>query len=77
MTSCSRVVDLLLDYLEGRLPVAVQADLERHLSSCPSCVSSVRTYRSTVSLLRSIREDDLPPALRTTLHAFLDQRARN
>jgi hypothetical protein len=34
----------------------------------------VRTYRSTVSLLRSLHEDDLPPELRLRLRAFLDRR---
>jgi anti-sigma factor RsiW len=77
MPSCSRLVSLLLDYLEERLPAEVRADLEGHLARCPNCVAYVRTYRSTVSLLHSLKEDDLPPELRTTLHAFLDRRTRN
>lgn len=70
---CSRVVSLLADFLEHRLPPATQTELQRHLDSCPSCLAQLRTYRSTVSLLRSLREEDLPPDLRRTLSAFLDQ----
>ena len=77
MGTCSKVVSLLLDYLEERLPEAERAGLEEHLSRCPNCVAYVRTYRSTVSLLRSLKEEDLPVELRTTLHAFLDHRTTN
>ena len=78
MTSpCAKVVDLLADYLEARLPPDVQADLERHLDDCPACVAHVQTYRSTVTLLRSLRDDDLPGELRTSLRAFLDRGSTN
>ncbi len=77
MSSCSRILDLLLDYLEGRLAPDVRAELDRHVARCASCVAYLRTYRSTVSLLESLREEDLPPELRTTLKAFLDERSTN
>jgi RNA polymerase sigma-70 factor (ECF subfamily) len=72
---CSRIVALLMDFLEGRLPPSLQADLDRHLAGCPACVVHLRTYRSTLSLLESLTEEDLPPELRTSLRAFLDLRA--
>ncbi len=74
MERCSRVVSLLLDYLEHRLPPDVQQGLDRHLAGCDVCMRQLRTYQSTVSLLRSIDEDDLPPELRLSLRAFLDQK---
>jgi anti-sigma factor RsiW len=77
MGSCSDLVRLLLDYIEERLPPAARAELDAHLSRCPNCVAYVRTYRSTVSLLHSLKEEDLPAELRMTLHAFLDERAGN
>jgi hypothetical protein len=40
-------------------------------------VVQVKTYRSTISVLRTIREEDLPAELRLTLHAFLDRGCRN
>lgn len=78
MHRCSRVVALLADYLERRLPPDVQAGLERHLAGCDLCVRQLRSYESTVSMLRSICEEDLPPELRLSLKAFLDEkRCRN
>lgn len=74
MACCSEVVNLLADYLDERLPNSTQRDLEQHLSGCPSCVAYLNTYRSTVSLLRSLAEDDPPPELRARLAAFLDHR---
>ena len=77
MPCCSRIVTLLADYLEGRLPSAIHQDLEHHLTGCPACVDYVNTYRSTVSLLGSLREDELPVELRSRLSAFIDDQSRN
>jgi hypothetical protein len=71
-------VALLADYLEHRLPPDLQAGLERHLSRCQLCLRQLRSYESTVSMLRSISEEELPPELRLSLKAFLDEkRCRN
>jgi hypothetical protein len=40
-------------------------------------VAQLKTYQSTVSLLRSIREEDLPAELRCTLKAFIDRNCQN
>jgi anti-sigma factor RsiW len=77
MKPCSEVIALLVDFLEGQLSPAAQAELERHLARCPTCVAQVRGYQSTVSLLHALGEQDLPAELRLTLRAFLDERARN
>ena len=74
MPHCSKVVSLLADYLEHRLAPDVQASLDRHLAACDVCLRQLRTYESTVSLLRSLRDDDLPPELRLSLRAFIDHR---
>jgi anti-sigma factor RsiW len=74
---CGSVVKLLADYLEGQLPAAMRAELETHLQKCPRCVAQLRTYESTVSLLRSLRDDELPPDLRLTVKSFIDARCHN
>jgi anti-sigma factor RsiW len=71
------VVALLADYLEGPLSDERHAELTRHLDDCYACLAQLQTCRSTVSLLRSLREGDLPSDLRLTLSAFLDQHADN
>jgi RNA polymerase sigma-70 factor (ECF subfamily) len=74
---CSRIVTLLSDYLDGRLPSDICSDLEQHLRGCPECTAFVGTFRSTVSLLQSLNEDDLPAELRLRLKAFLDDRCKS
>ena len=74
---CSRVVALLSDYLENRLPPDVRQDLERHLGGCNSCTTTLDTFRATVSLLKSLSEEDLPEELRLRLRSFLDTRCDN
>lgn len=74
---CLSVVSLLADFVERHLPPDVHADLEKHLSACPRCEAQLKTYQSTVSLLHSIREEDLPAELRCTLKSFLDRECGN
>lgn len=68
---------LLADFVERHLPPDVHDQLEQHLARCPRCVAQLNTYRSTISLLHSIREEDLPLELRSTLKAFIDRNCRN
>jgi len=74
---CGSVVKLLADYLERQLPSKLRAELEAHLQRCPRCVTQLRTYESTVSLLRSLQEDELPPELRLTVKSFIDAKCQN
>jgi anti-sigma factor RsiW len=74
---CHDLVGLLADFVEHQLPPEVHDELERHLARCPRCVTHLKTYQSTVSLLHSIKDEDLPPELRCTLKAFLSGRCRN
>jgi anti-sigma factor RsiW len=74
---CGSVVKLLADYLEHQLPTDVRAEFDAHIRSCPRCVAQLRSYESTVSLLRSLREDELPPELRLTVKSFIDAKCQN
>jgi anti-sigma factor RsiW len=70
-------VALLSDYIDGRLPADVCRELEQHLTGCSDCTTFVGSFRSTVTLLKSLNEDDLPEELRMRLKAFLDGRSTN
>jgi anti-sigma factor RsiW len=74
---CGSVVKLLADYIERQLPAALRAELETHLRKCPRCVAQLRTYESTVSLLRSLSDEELPPDLRLTVKSFIDAKCHN
>jgi anti-sigma factor RsiW len=74
---CADLVSLLADYVEHQLPCEIHQELERHLAECPRCVAQLKTYESTLSLLHSIRDEDLPKELRCKLKAFIDKRCCN
>ena len=74
---CGSVGKLLADYLERKLPPSIRAELETHLQKCPRCVAQLRTYECTVSLLRSLSDEDLPPDLRLTVKSFLDAKCHS
>jgi len=74
---CGSVVKLLADYLERQLAPSLRQELEQHLQKCPRCVAQLRTYESTVHLLRSLKEDELPPELRLTVKSFIDAKCHN
>ena len=74
---CHNLVNLLADYVERQLPPEIHAELEKHLARCPRCLTQLKTYETTVSLLRTIKEEDLPSELRWTLKAFIDRGCRN
>jgi anti-sigma factor RsiW len=75
--NCKNLVGLLADFVDHQLPPDVHAALERHLAACPRCVAQLKTYESTLTLLRTIKDEDLPAELRCTLKAFLDRNCRN
>ncbi len=74
---CGSVVKLLADYLERQLPGNLREEFEAHLQQCPDCVKQLRTYESTVSMLRSLRDDDLPADLRLRVKSFIDAKCHN
>lgn len=41
MRRCKEFVDVMPDYLEGRLDPDVAHDLDQHLADCPRCLDSM------------------------------------
>jgi anti-sigma factor (TIGR02949 family) len=74
---CGSVVKLLADYLERQLTPDLRAEFEAHLQECPGCVAQLRTYASTVSMLRALRDEDLPADLRLRVKSFIDAKCHN
>jgi len=52
--SCQAAVELVTDHLEAVLTPVVQALLEDHLRSCPTCAEYVRQVRVMVRALRRL-----------------------
>jgi anti-sigma factor RsiW len=73
--ACTEEVEIMTDYLEGALPEAEVARLERHLETCPGCTEYLGQMRTIAGSLGGLSEGSLSPAMRDELiAAFRDFR---
>jgi hypothetical protein len=68
---CTRIAELLGEYLEGTLPRDTAELLEWHLDGCGPCIAFVNTYRGTIDAARTLRKVEIPRELKSRLIAFL------
>ena len=48
--TCQQIIDFMMAYLDGELPVREREIFERHLTICPDCVNYLSSYRTTLKL---------------------------
>ena len=65
---CREFVELVTDYLEGRLPETEQARFEAHLAECDGCAGYLADIRGVVG---SLHETPAPPADAATRESLL------
>ena len=65
---CRQAVELMTDYLEGRLSRAERRRFEAHLARCPNCTEYLAQLRETIRLTgQAAVPEDLQPELRDDL----------
>jgi anti-sigma factor (TIGR02949 family) len=68
---CKELVEVVTDYLEGRLPPQDVRRFEEHLEECEGCVNYLDQMRQTIRLVGLLREEDVPrEAAERLLEAF-------
>ena len=73
--SCQEVVEVITDYLEGRLPPEDVAIFDAHLALCDGCQWYLDQMRTTIAAVGRIEDEAVPAELRdTVLAAFRDRR---
>jgi anti-sigma factor RsiW len=72
--SCREVVEIVTDYLEGKLDPDVARRLEAHLQLCPPCVEYVQQVRTTARLAAA-SDVELHPDREALLRTFRQFRA--
>ena len=71
--SCQQVVELVTDYLEGRLSRRDRRRFEQHLSACDGCTAYVEQMRLTLRTLGKLTERDISKKAKAELmDAFRD-----
>jgi predicted anti-sigma-YlaC factor YlaD len=68
--TCKELVELVTDYLEGRLPDATVEQLQAHLALCDGCTTYIEQMRFTLTALGRIPEETVTPAAREELIAI-------
>jgi anti-sigma factor RsiW len=73
--SCQEVVEVITDYLEGRLSPEQVAIFEAHLELCDGCRWYLEQMRIAIAAVGRIEDDAVPAELRdTVLAAFRARR---
>ena len=64
---CRQAVELVTDYLEGKLTRRDRRRFERHVRACPNCSTYLEQMRITIRAVGAIEPDDLTPDARDAL----------
>ena len=70
--ACDAYEPLLAEYHESALSARQVWDVEKHLTSCPSCAEKSRQMAATIDLLRSAPRHDTADDFMAKFHARLD-----
>lgn len=65
--TCTELVELVTEYLEGGLSAAERERFEEHVGSCEGCSTYLDQMRQTLAMVGMLREEDLSPAMQDTL----------
>jgi anti-sigma factor RsiW len=65
--ACREIVELVTDYLEGRMPAEERTRFEQHLAICSGCRTYLEQIRQTIAAVGAAREEDIAPAAREDL----------
>jgi anti-sigma factor RsiW len=65
--TCSELVELVTDYLDGALSPADRARFEEHVLTCPPCRSHITQLRRTVDVLGRLTPEALPAEIESDL----------
>jgi hypothetical protein len=65
--NCADIEILICDYVDGTLPAAQKAEVERHLAECPACAELAHDSASAVAFIDIAAEVAPPPELVTKI----------
>ncbi len=65
--TCKELVELVTDYLEGKLPPVDRARFEEHLALCPNCPTYLEQMRLTIRALGMLPEESIAGEARQEL----------
>jgi anti-sigma factor (TIGR02949 family) len=67
--TCAEVVEVITDYLDGRMPARDRERFEEHLAFCDGCSAYLEQMRLTIAVTGRLRVEDVPEPLEERLLA--------
>ncbi|HKC82722.1 MAG TPA: zf-HC2 domain-containing protein, partial [bacterium] len=61
--TCTQIVELITEYLEGGLSSADRERFEEHIGFCDWCLAYLDQMRQTIATVGRLRDEDLPKEL--------------
>ena len=74
LTCRKLILDCLLEFEEGVMVEEERRELQLHFEACPPCMHFLSTYRATGMTLKMLKPTEIPPALASTVMAFVRAR---
>jgi predicted anti-sigma-YlaC factor YlaD len=75
--TCKELVEIVTDYLEGRMAAEQRVLFEEHVAFCSWCQTYLDQMRETIRLTGALTEEDLSPETKETLlDAFRNWKAQ-
>jgi predicted anti-sigma-YlaC factor YlaD len=75
--TCKELVEIVTDYLEGRMAPNRRVLFEEHVAFCSWCQTYLDQMRETIRLTGALREEDISPDTKETLlDAFRNWKAK-
>ena len=74
MLTCRALIDVLDEYLDGRLEPGQVTALEHHLAECEACRAYLATYRKTRALGARAARVEMPDEMKARLRLLLSDR---
>ncbi len=72
--TCAEIVEVVTDYLEDQVAVALRAEIEAHLALCPGCDAYLEQMRDTIRVMGRVpaesHSDDARADLMDAFRAF-------
>ncbi len=60
LPTCQQIVDVVTDFLEGRMAPAERERFELHLATCPACRTYLDQMRETIRLTGMLEAGEMP-----------------
>lgn len=75
--TCTQVVELATEYVEGAMPAELVEPFEMHLNFCDGCFTFIEQIRTTAELGAHVTEEQVPDEIKVKLiTAFRDWQRR-